>query len=102
MVRLKHRYLLINILYPSSSATPSSGAGRTPSTAGHLPTTIDFHQPTSDKLTPQLLVRLIRDGVAELFGDYGSGMTAASLVGKTVPPTSRSASFVPSFHSCPS
>lgn len=77
MVRLKHRYLLINILYPESAAN-STGLQAKDVAA---PDTIQFHQPTSDKLTPQLLARMVREGVAELFGDYGSGMSAASLVG---------------------
>ncbi|KAJ9644578.1 RNA-binding protein pop5 [Coniosporium tulheliwenetii] len=67
MVRLKNRYLLINILYPTSSPATS------------VPDALKFYQPTSDKLTPQLLLRLVRDGVAELFGDYGAGMIGGSL-----------------------
>ncbi|KAK4963748.1 RNA-binding protein pop5 [Elasticomyces elasticus] len=73
MVRLKHRYLLVNILYPGPVATPSGKDQQT------LPDTIQFHKPTSDSLTPQMLMRLIRDGVAELFGDYGVGVVAGSL-----------------------
>ncbi|KAK8219316.1 RNA-binding protein pop5 [Zalaria obscura] len=72
MVRLKHRYLLINILYPEPTAVTK--------TASDVPDVVQFHQPTSDKLTAALLARTIRDGVAELFGDYGSGMVAGSLV----------------------
>ncbi|THX96129.1 hypothetical protein D6C79_01264 [Aureobasidium pullulans] len=74
MVRLKHRYLLLNILYPDAE-TPTK-----PSTDAELPHVISFRRPSSDKLNAQLLARIIRDGVAELFGDYGSGMIAASLV----------------------
>ncbi|THY31479.1 hypothetical protein D6D00_02245 [Aureobasidium pullulans] len=74
MVRLKHRYLLLNILYPDAE-TPTK-----PSTDTELPHVISFRRPSSDKLNAQLLARIIRDGVAELFGDYGSGMIAASLV----------------------
>lgn len=78
MVRLKHRYLLVNILYPETAATKPPGS----SSAQHTPDIIQFNQPTSDKLNPQLLARIIRDGVGELFGDYGSGMAAGGLVGK--------------------
>lgn len=77
MVRLKHRYLLLNILYPDAE-TPTK-----PSTDAELPHVISFRRPSSDKLNAQLLARIIRDGVAELFGDYGSGMIAASLVGES-------------------
>lgn len=75
MVRLKHRYLLVNILYPDDVST-------TKPTKDGLPDVVQFRRPSSDKLTPQLLARIIRDGVAELFGDYGSGMIASSLVGE--------------------
>lgn len=75
MVRLKHRYLLVNILYPDEALpTKQSKDG--------LPDIVQFRRPSSDKLTPQLLARMIRDGVTELFGDYGSGMIASSLVGR--------------------
>jgi ribonuclease P/MRP protein subunit POP5 len=78
MVRLKHRYLLVNILY-NNPARPS----RTPSEE-QLPWTVQFHRPSSDKLDGKLLARVIRDGVAELFGDYGAGMVAGSLQGMSI------------------
>ncbi|THW59566.1 hypothetical protein D6D25_02692 [Aureobasidium pullulans] len=85
MVRLKHRYLLLNILYPDAE-TPTK-----PSTDAELPHVISFRRPSSDKLNAQLLARIIRDGVAELFGDYGSGMIAASLVVKYLSPATSTA-----------
>ncbi|THW76202.1 hypothetical protein D6D19_03366 [Aureobasidium pullulans] len=85
MVRLKHRYLLLNILYPDAE-TPTK-----PSTDADLPHVISFRRPSSDKLNAQLLARIIRDGVAELFGDYGSGMIAASLVVKYLSPATSTA-----------
>ncbi|KAI4741842.1 hypothetical protein E4T50_07743 [Aureobasidium sp. EXF-12298] len=75
MVRLKHRYLLVNILYPDSD-TPTKPTSRD----GPVPDVVSFRRPSSDKLNAQLLARMIRDGVTELFGDYGSGMIASSLV----------------------
>lgn len=79
MVRLKHRYLLLNILYPSSAnGEPISGKRKED---GIIPDTVAFHAPSSDALTPQLLLRLVREGVAELFGDYGAGMVGGSLQG---------------------
>ncbi|GAB7343309.1 hypothetical protein MBLNU457_1359t1 [Dothideomycetes sp. NU457] len=68
MVRLKHRYLLVNILYPDSASNSKS------STSKLLPDTVHFNSPSPDALTPQLLLRLIRDNLSDLFGDYGSGM----------------------------
>ena len=79
MVRLKHRYLLVNILYPDSDTLTKPTARD-----GQVPNVVSFRRPSSDKLNAQLLARIIRDGVAELFGDYGSGMIASSLVGKSI------------------
>lgn len=72
MVRIKHRYLLLNILYPNSP----------PQNEKPLPWAITFRRPSPTNLTPQLLIRIIRDNIAELFGDYGAGMVAGSLQGK--------------------
>jgi ribonuclease P/MRP protein subunit POP5 len=75
---LKHRYLLVNILYPESD-TPTK-----PTKDGQVPDVVSFRRPSSDKLNAQILARMIRDGVADLFGDYGSGMIASSLVGESI------------------
>ena len=82
MVRIKHRYLLVNILYPEQEArkTKQSASG-----GNHdLPYTVQFRRPGPEQLNGKLLTRLIREGVADLFGDYGSGMVSGSLVGKAV------------------
>jgi ribonuclease P/MRP protein subunit POP5 len=80
MVRIKHRYLLVNILYPEQEARKSkqSGSGG----KDDLPYTVQFRRPGPEQLNGKLLTRLIREGVADLFGDYGSGMVSGSLVGK--------------------
>ncbi|KAK5692964.1 RNA-binding protein pop5 [Elasticomyces elasticus] len=76
MVRIKHRYLLINILYPD----PKSTSGRPATKPGdEVPYTVQFRRPSPDRMDGGVLTRLIRDGVAELFGDYGSGKVAGSL-----------------------
>ncbi|KAL9005894.1 MAG: hypothetical protein Q9188_001356 [Gyalolechia gomerana] len=77
MVRIKHRYLLVNILYPE------------PPTAGHhfdkahststLPDSKQFHWPTPDSLTPQLLAKAIRNQILYMYGDYGYGITSTGL-----------------------
>jgi ribonuclease P/MRP protein subunit POP5 len=72
MVRVKNRYLLVNILYPTEIEKPGSDS---------RPCYISLNQPTTDKLTPQILLRAIRAAVAELFGDYGAGATKNSLSG---------------------
>ncbi|TRX96970.1 hypothetical protein FHL15_002276 [Xylaria flabelliformis] len=62
MVRIKERYLLVNILYPTELGTRTN-----------LPDVVVLNQPTTDELTPVALLRAIRAEVAALFGDYGSG-----------------------------
>lgn len=113
MVRIKHRYLLLHILYPEDPP-PHQSATNPPSTKPKsesesesnpdlinstpqqktdlllpqaappqlLPPVVQFHQPTSDDLTPQILARIIKDQIALLYGDYGVGVTAGGLNGK--------------------
>ncbi|KAL9000104.1 MAG: hypothetical protein Q9169_001179 [Polycauliona sp. 2 TL-2023] len=77
MVRIKHRYLLVNILYPDPAKSP--GTRHQPL---NIPNVVSFHQPTSDGLTPQLLARAIKDQILLMYGDYGSGITSNGLVVK--------------------
>jgi len=77
MVRLKHRYLLVNFLYPKPSNSSSTTTKSAKSTT--VPSVVNFHAPSSDRLDAHLLLRLIRNGVTDLFGDYGSGVVAGSL-----------------------
>jgi ribonuclease P/MRP protein subunit POP5 len=84
MVRLKHRYLLVNILYPDSDTAITNNTNKPTAKDSQLPNVVSFRRPSSDKLTSQVLARMIRDGVAELFGDYGSGMIASSLMGEMI------------------
>ena len=76
MVRIKERYLLVNILYPGELGTK----------AADVPDLVVLNQPTTDALTPPALLRGIRAEITALFGDYGSGMTdGGKLVGKPAP-----------------
>ncbi len=77
MVRLKNRYLLVNILYPDSHG---------PFSSTNVPDLVSFHQSTTDDLSPQLLLKAIRAVVMENFGDYGSGAIADSLSGEPLYP----------------
>ncbi|CAM1511211.1 Fc.00g087240.m01.CDS01 [Cosmosporella sp. VM-42] len=72
MVRIKERYLLVNIVYPPdpSRATKSG-----------LPDLVAHHQPTVEKLTPQALLKGIKAEVASLYGDYGSGALGGNIAG---------------------
>lgn len=62
MVRIKERYLLVDILYPTELGTRAN-----------LPDVVVLNQPASEDLTAVALLRAIRAEVAALFGDYGSG-----------------------------
>lgn len=77
-MRIKHRYLLVNILYPQGSKAVTTPKDKQNS----VPDTVDLHQPTSDELTSQLIISMVRRGVVELFGDYGAGMIANGLKGR--------------------
>jgi ribonuclease P/MRP protein subunit POP5 len=71
MVRIKHRYLLVHILYPcpSSTKTPNS----------EVPESLLFHAPSAPHITASTLLHLLRTQISLLFGDYGSGVLASGL-----------------------
>jgi len=71
MVRVKFRYLVVNFLYPEPS--------RTSKTAHPLPDLVQIHSPTPDAIHAGSIMRMVRDGVEDLYGDYGSGMISAGL-----------------------
>lgn len=73
MVRVKHRYLLVQILYPSPA---------TPSAKNTKPAPLDtlaIHGPTADTINAGLLSRILREKIEDLFGDYGAGAVGPSL-----------------------
>ncbi|KAF2855757.1 hypothetical protein T440DRAFT_162335 [Plenodomus tracheiphilus IPT5] len=74
MVRVKFRYLVVNFLYPEPSTTPQTKTTTTP-----LPDLIQIHSPTPDALHQGSIMRMVRDGVEDLYGDYGAGMISAGL-----------------------
>lgn len=71
MVRVKFRYLVVNFLYPEPSSKSRTA----------LPDLVQIHSPTPDSFNAGALVRLVRDAVEDLYGDYGSGMVSSSLKG---------------------
>ncbi|KAL9088964.1 MAG: hypothetical protein Q9165_006021 [Trypethelium subeluteriae] len=75
MVRIKHRYLLVSILYPQGSNAVKASKEKQDA----IPQAIKFRQPTPDGLTLELIKPMIKRSVAELFGDYGVGVTLGSL-----------------------
>ena len=87
MVRIKHRYLLLNFLYPEPTAARStiSTTAVAPG-ANAVPDVVTFHGPTPDSLTPSLLIRALREQITHLFGDHGAGKTSGNLKRRTYPP----------------
>lgn len=83
MVRLKHRYLLVHILYPSPDPSLLARPSSTTLSTLPIPDIVRFHQPTSDALTPPLLIRTIRAEIAALYGDYGVGLTSSRLTSRS-------------------
>ncbi|KAK2790672.1 hypothetical protein FQN52_005428 [Onygenales sp. PD_12] len=84
MVRFKHRYLLIDILYPPSPASFASTAkSKSTSTSIDTQTRIHLaiHHPTPDTLTPQALARAVRESVEEMYGDWGVGRLGGAGAG---------------------
>ena len=80
MVRLKLRYLLVDILYPPSNVTSTVSTDQKRSKYEkqiHL----QIHRPTSDELKPYVLARMVREKVAELFGDWGMGKLGGAGAG---------------------
>lgn len=71
MVRVKNRYLVVNFLYPEPAAKSKA----------QLPDLVQIHSPTPDAFKSGFIVRMIREGVEELFGDYGLGMVSSGLKG---------------------
>ena len=80
MVRIKQRYLLVHILYPYPTDPAAKNSSKSQENA--LPQLVQFHRPSPDDLTPQLLVRTIRDQVLLLYGDYGLGLVSSSLISR--------------------
>lgn len=82
MVRIKHRYLLVNILYPELEDSPSKPK---------VPDVIVFNQPTTESLREGQLRKAIESEIFKLFGEYGAGATNSNLQSKPThtPPPSR-------------
>ncbi|OLN87966.1 Ribonuclease P/MRP protein subunit POP5 [Colletotrichum chlorophyti] len=77
MVRIKERYILVNILYPPAASTVQTK---------NVPDFVVMHQPTTGSLTPQSLLKAIRTEIATLFGDFGSGAIEGNLSVKYLSP----------------
>lgn len=79
MVRIKQRYILVNILYPQDLCTPKQ-------TQKNLPDALVLHQPVRGSMSEGALARAIKQEMRSLFGDYGSGTVERTLQGESSPP----------------
>lgn len=75
MVRLKQRYLLLNILYPSTTISLKQDSKS--SDLNFAP--LAFQSPTPDYVDATLLVRHLKTHIETLYGDYGIGVASSSL-----------------------
>lgn len=75
MVRLKVRYLLVNILYTDVPPGHSKDGGA-------VSDLLFFNQPTTGNIKSPALLASIRTHVASLFGDCGSGAVERTLQGR--------------------
>jgi hypothetical protein len=71
MVRVKNRYLVVNFLYPEAVAKSKT----------QLPDLVQIHSPTPDAFHAGVMVRMIREEVEEMYGEYGMGMVSSGLKG---------------------
>ncbi|KAJ6107458.1 hypothetical protein N7523_008781, partial [Penicillium sp. IBT 18751x] len=69
IVRLKNRYLLVDILYPDPLTWPTTKSKRSSPQSAYL----SIHSPTSDALTPGLLAKMIRE-------EYLSPATSTAII----------------------
>lgn len=69
MVRIKQRYLLLNILYPASN----------PSSNNAITSPISFQAPTPSYLNAGSFIAHLRNHITLLFGDFGLGVSLSSL-----------------------
>ena len=82
MVRIKNRYLLLDILYPDPSTWPKPAQPQPqPPNQNQNKAQLQIHTPTPDTLTPGLLAKLVREKVAEIYGDWGVGRLGVGVSG---------------------
>lgn len=72
MVRIKERYLLVNIVYPEA-VQDQAKAG--------LPDLLLYNQPTANACNGRSIQYAIKAQITDLFGDYGAGAVERSLRG---------------------
>lgn len=82
MVRIKERYLLVDIVYPEA-AQDQAKAG--------LPDLLFYNQPTVNACNARSIQYAIKAQITDLFGDFGAGAVERSLRGLLLLPFGSSA-----------
>lgn len=72
MVRIKERYLLVDIVYPEAAQNQTKAG---------LPDLLVYNQPTANACNARSIQYAIKAQVTDLFGDYGAGAVERSLRG---------------------
>lgn len=72
MVRIKERYLLVNIVYPEAAQDQAKAS---------LPDLLVNNQPTANACNGRSIQHAIKAEATDLFGDYGAGAVERSLRG---------------------
>ncbi|KAK6524513.1 hypothetical protein TWF281_011420 [Arthrobotrys megalospora] len=85
MVRVKQRYLLFTILYPSGPQATSTSATTAPS---KVTQSMTFHSPSPPNLNRTSLASIIRSSISHNFGDWGIGQCGGFAVKYFSPATS--------------
>lgn len=74
MVRIKHRYLVVRILYPAAQAIVSKSIVQDSNQD-----LLNLYRPSPQSLDTRNLFRLIRTSIEYMYGDYGVGLLVPSL-----------------------
>ncbi|KAL2282480.1 hypothetical protein FJTKL_10573 [Diaporthe vaccinii] len=70
MVRIKERYLLVDIVYPEAAQNQVKAG---------LPDLLVYNQPTANACNARSIQYAIKAQITDLFGDYGAGAVERSL-----------------------
>lgn len=72
MVRVKHRYILGNILFPQETASDKT-----------VPDVVSFRKPCPPGFDSHHLRRVLISSILDTFGEYGGGTATPGILGKT-------------------
>lgn len=78
MVRLKHRYILFDVLYPPSRGTKEFANFSSSSQTALL----SLHRMSPSGIDQKVILQAIRKVIQDQYGEYGSGLAGSSIVMK--------------------